>query len=125
MQEGEERAVGDGVEKFVAVPAGGQGTGLGLAVADHHEGNQVRVVVGRPVGVRDAVAELAALVDTARRFGGGVATDAPGKGKLPEEALQSRSVFSLFRIDLGVSSFQICLGQYSGRAVAGATDVDG
>jgi hypothetical protein len=27
------------------VPAGGQRTGLGLAVADHHEGNQVRVIV--------------------------------------------------------------------------------
>jgi hypothetical protein len=105
-------------------PAGGQGTGFGLAVAHHHERNQVRVVVDRAIGVRNAVAQLAALVDAARRFGRGVAADAAGKGELLEEALQSRYVFALLGVDLGIGAFKIRLGQHCGRAVAGAADVD-
>jgi hypothetical protein len=57
------------------VPARGQGAGLGLAVAHHGQGDQVRVVVDRPVCVRDAVAQLAALVDAAGCLGRGVAAD--------------------------------------------------
>ena len=124
MQDRQHRPVGDRVEEFVAVPAGGERTGLRLAVADHDEGNQVRVVVGRPVGVRDAVAEFAAFVDAARRFGGGMAADAPRKRELLEEALQSRCVFALFRIDLGICPLEIRLGQHCRRPVPGATDID-
>src|SRR5262249_826063 len=102
-------SVGDRVEKFVAVPAGGQRTGFGLAVPYHHQTDQVRVVVNRPVGVRDAVAEFAALVDAARRLGGGVAADAPRERELLEEALESSDVFAVFRIDLGVRPFEIRL----------------
>ena len=44
----------------------------GLAVAHHGQGDQVRVVVDRSVGVRDTVAQLATLVDAARGLGCGV-----------------------------------------------------
>jgi hypothetical protein len=110
VQDRQHRPVGHRVEEFVAVPAGGQGTGLRLAVADHHEGDQVRVVVDRPIGVRDAVAQLAALVDAAGRFRSGVAADAAGERELLEETLQSRGVFAFFRIDLRVCPFEIGLG---------------
>ena len=75
VQHRQHRPVTDRVEELVAVPARGQGAGLGLAVAHHGQGDQVRVVVDRPVGVRDAVAQLAALVDAAGCLGRGVAAD--------------------------------------------------
>src|SRR6202040_2989727 len=98
------------VEELIAVPTGGERTGLRLPVAYHHEGDQVRVIEDRPIGVRDAVSEFATLVDAAGRFGGGVAPDAAGKGKLLEKALQPRDVFALFRIDFGVCPLEISLG---------------
>src|SRR6516162_8639889 len=116
--------VADWVEEFVAVPAGSQRAGFGLAVADHNQSDEVRIVENGPVGMRDAVAKLAAFVNAAGRFGCGVAADAAGKGKLLKEVLQPRDVFALFRIDFGVCSFEICLRQYGRRSVAGATDED-
>jgi hypothetical protein len=69
VQDRQHRPVADRVEELVAVPARGEGAGFGLAVPDHGEGDQVRVVEDRPVGVGDAVAQLAALVDAAGGFG--------------------------------------------------------
>src|SRR5271166_1228394 len=97
-----------GLREFVAMPAGGQGTGLRFAVAHHHEGYQVRMVVDRPISVRDTVAQFAALVDTARRFRRGMAADAAREGKLLEEALQSHGVFALVRIDFRAGESGIC-----------------
>ncbi len=110
MQDRQHRPVGDRVDEFVTVPAGGQRTGLGLAVADHYEGNQIWMVVDRSVSVRDAIPQFAALVDAAGCFGCGMAADAAGERELLEEALQSRSVFALFRINLGVRPLEVRLG---------------
>jgi hypothetical protein len=107
MQHRQHRAIGDRVEKLVAVPAGGERARLRLAVADHHQRDQIRVVVNSAVGVRDAVAELAALVDAAGCFGRGMAADAARKGELLEEALQSCCIFALLRIDLRVHPLEI------------------
>ena len=70
------------------MPARGEGAGFGLAVAHHDEGDQVRVVVDRPVGVRDAVAQLAALVDAAGGFRGAWLPMPPGK----ENCLKKRCI---------------------------------
>ena len=67
------------------MPARGQRAGLGLAVADHAQHQQVRVVERGAVGVHQRVAELAALVDRPRRLGRDVAGDAAGEGELPEQ----------------------------------------
>src|SRR5215467_11258612 len=106
------------------MPARSQGAGLGLAIADHDQSDQVRIVKNGPVGMRDAVAKLAAFVNAAGSFGCGVAADAAGKRKLLKEALQPRDVFTLFRIDFRVCPFEICLRQYRRRSVAGAADED-
>ena len=124
MQDRQHRPIGDRVEELVAVPAGRQRSGLGLPVAHHHEGDQVRVVVDRPIGVRKAVAEFAALVDAAGRFRSGVAADAARKGELLEQALHPRQIFALVRIDLGIRAFEIRLGQDRRRPVPGAADID-
>ncbi len=74
------------IEELVAVPAGREGPGLGLAVADDAADQEIRVVEGRAEGVGQRVAELAALVDRARRFGRDVTGDAAGERELPEQA---------------------------------------
>ena len=79
MEDREYAAVAGRIEELVAVPAGGERPGLGLAVADDAGDDQVRVVERRPVGVAQGVPKLAALVNAARRLGGDVAGDAPGK----------------------------------------------
>ena len=58
------------------MPARGQRPGLGLAVADDAEDDEIAVVERRPERVDEGVAELAALVDRARRLRRDVAADA-------------------------------------------------
>ena len=58
------------------MPAGGQRAGFRFAVADHATGDQAGIVEHRAVGVQQRVAQLAALMNGAGRFGRGVAGDA-------------------------------------------------
>jgi hypothetical protein len=113
------------VEKLVRVPGGGQGAGLRLAIAHRHGDEQVRVVERGAKGVRQAVAELAALVNGSRRFRRAVAADTAGKGKLLEEAAQAFLVFTRVRVDLGVGALEIDRREYARGAVAGAGQEDG
>ena len=53
VQDRQHGAVADRVEELVRVPGGRQRTGFRLAVADHDRDDQVRVVEGRPKGVRE------------------------------------------------------------------------
>ena len=85
MQHRQHGAVARRVEELVRVPARRQRTRLRLAVADHAAGQQVGIVEHGAVGVHERVAELAALVDRARRLGGDVAGDAAGERELPEQ----------------------------------------
>src|SRR5687768_2349705 len=68
MKDRQHAAVAGRVQELIAVPARGERPGLGLAVADDAGNDQVWVVEGGPVGVAQGVAELAALMDTARRL---------------------------------------------------------
>ena len=51
VQNRQHGAVAHGVQELVALPAGGQGAGLGLAVADGDRGDQVGVIKHRAEGV--------------------------------------------------------------------------
>ena len=88
VEDRQDRAVGDGVEELVGMPGGGQRAGLGLAVADDAGDDQVRVVERRAEGMADRIAQLAALVDRARRLRRDVAGDPAGEGELLEQPLQ-------------------------------------
>ena len=102
----------------------GQRPGLGFAVADDDGDEQVRIVERGAEGVREAVAELAALVDGARRLRRAVAADAAGEGELLEELAHARLVLALVRVDLGVGALQVDRAEHARRAVAGAGQED-
>ena len=103
---GSTAAVADRVEELVAVPAGGQRPGLGLAVADDAGDDQVGVVEGRAVGVRQGVAQLAAFVDRAGRLRRDVAGNAAGERELREEPLHACLVLADVGIDLAVGALR-------------------
>src|ERR1019366_4634621 len=85
MQDRQHRAVAGRIEELVRMPARGQRPGLGLAVADHAGDQPGRIVERRAISMHEAVAELSALVDRARRLRGYVAGDAAGERKLAKQ----------------------------------------
>ena len=125
VQDGQHGAVVDGIEELVRVPTGGQRPGLRLAVADDAGDEQVGIVEGRAVGMGQGVAEFAAFVDRAGRFGRDVAGDAAGERELGEQAFHARFVLGDVGIELAVGAFQVGVGHHAGSAVAGAGDEDG
>src|ERR1700752_1607543 len=67
--------------------------------------------------MRQHIAELSAFVNRSRRLRRTVTPDAAGKGKLPEELPQPLDVLALFRIDLGVGSFEVSWTENARRAM--------
>src|SRR5258708_3405987 len=124
MQDRQHGAISDWIEELVAMPARRERAGLGLAVTHHDQREQVWMIVNRPVGVRDAVAEFPALVDTARGFGSCMAADPARKAELLEEALHAGKIFTLVRIDFGVRSFKVRIRQDGRRAVPRTRDAE-
>ena len=120
VQDRQHRAVARRVEELVAVPARGQRAGLRLAVADHAGHEQVRVVERRAVGVRQRVAELAALVDRAGRLRRDVAGDAARERELAEQPPHALLVLRDVRVDLAVGALEPGVGDEAGAAVARA-----
>ena len=124
MQHRQHRAVANRVEELVGVPGGRQRPGLRLAVADHDRDDQVGIVERRAVGVRDGVAEFAALVDRAGRLRRAVAADPAREGELLEEPAQPFLVLGDIAVDLRVGAFEIDVGEQRRRAVAGSGEED-
>ncbi len=124
VEDRQHRAVALRVQELVRVPARRERPGLGLAVADDAADEQVRVVERRAVGVRQRVAELAALVDRPRRLGRDVARDPAGERELAEEPAHPGLVPADRRVELGVRALEVGVGDDPRAAVAGAGDVD-
>jgi hypothetical protein len=125
VQDRQDRPVVDRVEELVGVPGRGQRSRLGLAVADDARHQQVRVVEGGTVGVRERVAEFAALVDGAGGLGGDVAGHAAGEGELLEQPRHARPVPAHVRVRLRVRPLQPRVGQHRRAAVSRAPDAQG
>ena len=125
VQDRQDRPVADRGQELVGVPARGQRARLRLAVADDAADHQVGVVEGRPVGVREGVAQLAALVDGAGRLGRDVTGDAAGERELAEQLAHALAVGGDVRVDLAVGPLQVGVGHEAGPAVTRAGDVDG
>src|SRR5262249_27462014 len=109
---------------FVAMPAGSKRASFALAVAHHHQSDQIGTVVNCPVCMRNAVSELSALVNAPWRFGRGVTTDPARKTELLEETLHPGHILTLVGIYFGVCSFQVRVRQDCRRAMSRARDED-
>ena len=124
VKDGQHTAIAGGVEELVAVPARGEWSGLGFAVADDAGDDQVRVVEGGSVSVAQGVAQFAAFVDATGSLGGDVAGDAARKAKLLEELFHPRRVLADIRVHLAIGAFEVRMGDQGRTTVAGADDVD-
>src|SRR4029450_12842357 len=67
MKDRHHDAVACGIEELVRVPRRGERSCLRFAVTDYTRDHQLRMIERRAVGMRQRVAELAALVDGTRR----------------------------------------------------------
>ncbi len=112
------------VEELIGVPARGQRPCLRLPITDDAEDDEVRVIEGGAVRVSERVAELAPLVNRARRLGGHVAGDAAGEGELAEEPPHPLNVRRDVSVDLAVGAFKVGVGQDPWGAVPRPDDVD-
>jgi hypothetical protein len=89
MQNGKHCAVVFRIEKFIDVPAGGQRSSLGFAIADNATHQQVGVIESRAGSVAQRVSEFAAFVNRTWRFRRVVAGNSTGEGKLFKQALHA------------------------------------
>ena len=124
MQDRQDRAIGHGIEEFVAVPGCRQRSGLGLAVADHGGDDEIGIVEGGAIGMGEGIAQLAPLMDGARGLGRDMAGDAAGKAELLEEPLHPPLVLRDARIGLAIGSLEPGIGDHARAAMAGTGDID-
>src|SRR6516225_6980838 len=109
MQDWQDHAVGRRVQELVGMPARGEGPCFGLAIADNAGDDEVGVVVGGAVRVRDSVPQLSALVYGAWRFRSHMTRNAARERKLLEKALHALFVRGDIRINLAVGTLEVCV----------------
>src|SRR5215212_2483524 len=124
VQNRQDRSVAYRVEEADGLPGAFQGTGLGLAVADHGGNEEVWVVEGGTEGVGEDVAELTALVDRAWGGHAHVARHPAWRRELPEQAPHTRNVLRNIGIDLGVGAFEVDVRQDGRAAMPGSGQID-
>src|SRR5271166_4273704 len=117
VQDGQNRAVPNGVEKLTDVPGSCKWSCFRFPISHYCSHDQFRVVEGGTASVREHIPQFAAFVDRPGSFRSAMAADAAGKRELLEELAEAFFIFTLFRIDLGVGSFEISGAQYSWRAM--------
>src|SRR5437667_2778824 len=106
MEDRQHRAVTGRIEKLVSVPACGQRTGLGFAVADHRSYDEIGIVERCTIRVRERVTEFTALMDRAGSLRRNVAWDPAGERELFEQLLHAVLVPGDVRIYLAVCTLQ-------------------
>src|SRR4051812_21745546 len=107
------------------MPTACQRTCFSLAVTDDACREQIGIIEHRPISVRQGVAELSAFMNGTGSLGSRVAGNAPRKRKLSKEFLQASLVLRNIRIQFGVRSFQIRLGDDGGSTVTRPSNENG
>ena len=125
LKDRQHRAVTDRVQELVGMPGRGQRAGLGFAIANHHGDQQVGIIESGAKGVRDAVAQFAALVNRTGRLRRAVTSDPAGEGKFFEELAHPSLVLALVRIDLRIGALEVGRPKHAGCAVPGSGHEDG
>ncbi len=123
VQDRQHGSVAGRVEEPAGVPGSGQRPGLRLAVADHAGDDEAGVVEGGAMGMRERVAEFAALVDRSWSLRRYVARHPAGKRELAEQLPHAGRVPRHTRVNLAVTALQPAVGQRGGPAVAWPDDV--
>src|SRR5262249_45664664 len=111
-------------EEFIAMPARGQWTGLGFAVAYDAGDDQVWVVERGAIGMAEGVAEFPTFMDASGGFGSNVARDAAGEAELLEQLLHPLHILADVWVHLAVGPFQVGMGNQGRAAMSWADDVD-
>ena len=125
VKDRQHRAVARRVEETDALPRAFERRGLGFAVADDRDRDQVGVVEHGAERVGEHVAELAAFVDRAGRRRADVARDAARRRELAEQPLSCPiSSSPMCGIDLGVRALEIDVRDDRRTAVAGTGEED-
>ena len=124
VQDRQYRSVGDGVEKLIRLPRGGQRSGLRLAVADDAGDDQAGIVEGRPKGVAERVSQFPTLVNRTGRRRRDMAGDTPGERELLEQQLEAGFILAYVGIDFAPGAFEVDVAHNRGASVAGAGDVE-
>ena len=90
-------AVRGWIEIFVAMPGGGGGAGLRLAIADDAGDDQVGAIKGGAEGGRESIAQLSPFMNDSWIHWTQMAGKRVRPRKVFDEALQSRSVWGELR----------------------------
>ena len=120
VQHRQHRSVAGRIEEAPAVPARGQRTGLGLAVADDADDEEVGLIERSTERVEQRVAELAALVERARCLRCAMARHAARERELAEEGGHALGVAGDVAGHLGVGPLEPGARVRTGATVAGA-----
>src|SRR5437773_1222695 len=124
VEDRQHRTVPRRVEEVDALPRALERPRLGLAVSDHGDRKEVRIVEGGAEGMHEDVAELAALVDGAGRRHAHVARHASRRRELAEEPLHALGVPSDRGVDLAVGALEVRVREESRAPVTGPGQVD-
>ncbi len=89
MQNWKNSAVASGIQKLVRVPTGCEWTRLGFAVTNHAANQQVWVVKGSAIRVRNRVSEFSSFMNRARRLRCDMAWNTSRERELFEKPLQA------------------------------------
>ncbi len=116
--------VANRIQELVGVPGSRERTSLGLAIADYDGDDEIGIVERRSISVGKRVAKFAAFVNRAGRLWRAVRADSARKGKLLEELEHARFIAALVRINFGIVTLEITVGERGRRAVTGAGDVN-
>ena len=107
MQDRQHCAVPRRVQKMDSRPRSRQRSRFSLAVANHSNHEQVRIVECRAEGVSEHVAELTTLVNRPRRGHAHVTRHASRRRELPEEPMHAFRVLRDARVDLRIRAFEV------------------
>jgi hypothetical protein len=124
MEDRQDHAVGDGIEKLVRMPRRRERAGFRFSVANDTGRNEVGVIQYSTEGMAQRVAQLAALVNATGRFRRDVTRDPAGKRKLSEQLPQPGFVLRDRGVDFAVRALEICIRHEGRPAMTRAGDVD-
>ena len=105
------------VEVIIGMPGSSQRTGFGFAIANDAGHQQVGVVEGGSIGMGEAIAQFAPLLNLTGCAGYEVTRQTEGPRKRPDQVAYTRHARLVLRVEFTQSTFQKQVGKVGGCAV--------